>query len=382
MPNTENNSAAESAPAQPLRFFDSREKYLLFVTTTNEKWAIAQRINEELERLNPEPPALRLFDAGMGDAKVLSHVLRAMHDRFPEIPFLVAAKEISMEDVRLGLEKMADRFAEHPQMVLVITNMRYLEAPQLYPAREADQPQLKRWDIALKGKTSKHFDMQLRDLTEIVREGWQTRASEKTGNPLYVHPSMIVLYREDQKFTLDAVIPDHGPMRDGYDMVICAQPYRSRQPAEVKARTVLAPLAKSLSQSGRMVVVQSTGYDPGMEIIRKIWPEEMPFPTPRHDIIEALKNELGTDTGLHCSAYSDEGSLFKYELHSLPEELSHIGTSSLLAAWNAAVYVAQMSDKRIDEAMVDNRYLEATREILKRHGGLWFLNESFVVQHE
>lgn len=379
------NTIAESestASSQPVRFFDSREKYLLFVTTTNEKWSIAQRINEELERLNPEPPALRVFDAGMGDAAVLSHVLRAMHDRFPEIPFLVAAKEISMEDVRLGLEKMADRFAEHPQMVLVITNMRYVEAPALYPAREADQPKMKRWDIALEGKTSKHFDRQLRDLTEIVREGWQTKASEKTGNPLYVNPSMIVLYREDQKFALDAVIPDHGPMQDGYDLVICAQPYRSRQPAEVKARTVLAPLARSLNQAGRMVVVQSTGYDPGMEIIRKIWPDEMPFPTPRHDVIEALKNELGAETGLHCSAYSDEGSLFKYELHSLPEEMSHIGTSSLLAAWNAAVYVAQMSDSQIDSAMVDNRYLDATREILNRHGGLWFLNESFVVLHE
>jgi hypothetical protein len=375
----ESDSAASS---QPVRFFDSREKYLLFVTTTNEKWSIAQRINEELDRLNPEPPALRLFDAGMGDAAVLSHVLRATHDRFPEIPLLVAAKEISMEDVRLGLEKMADRFAEHPQMVLVITNMRYVEAPQLYPAREADQPAMKRWDIALEGKTSKHFDRQLRDLTEIVREGWQTKASEKTGNPLYVHPSMIVLYREDQKFALDAVIPDHGPMRDGYDLVICAQPYRSRQPAEVKARTVLAPLARSLNKAGRMVVVQSTGYDPGMEIIRKIWPDETPFPTPRHDVIEALKNELDADTGLHCSAYSDEGSLFKYELHSLPEEISHIGTSSLLAAWNAAVYVAQMSDSQIDSAMVDNQYLEATREILNRHGGLWFLNESFVVLHE
>lgn len=384
MSKTENTSTIVDSlgTSQPVRFFDSREKYLLFVTTTNEKWAIAQRINEELERLKPEPPALRVFDAGMGDAKVLSHVLRAMHDRFPEIPYLVAAKEISMEDVRLGLEKMADRFAEHPQMVLVITNMRYLEAPQLYPAREGDQPNFKRWDIALEGKTAKHFDMQLRDLTEIVREGWQTKASEKTGNPLYVNPAMIVLYREDQKFALDAVIPDHGPMQDGYDLVICAQPYRSRQPAEVKARTVLAPLAKSLNSCGRMVVVQSTGYDPGMEIIRKIWPDERPFPTPRHDVIEALKNELGSEAGLHCSAYSDEGALFKYELHSLPEEMSHIGTSSLLAAWNAAVYVAQMSDQQADMAMADNRYLEATREILNQHGGLWFLNESFVVLHE
>jgi len=47
---------------QPVRFFDSREKYLLFVTTTDEKWAIAQRINDELENLQPTPPALRVFE--------------------------------------------------------------------------------------------------------------------------------------------------------------------------------------------------------------------------------------------------------------------------------------------------------------------------------
>lgn len=375
-------SADNPVAEQPIRFFDSREKYLLFVTTTNEKWCIAQRINEELEKLRPQPPALRVFDAGMGDAAVLSHVLRAMHDQYPQIPLMVAAKEISMEDVRLGLEKMADRFAEHPQMVLVITNMRYAEAPQLYPAREADQSGFKRWDIALEGSTAKHFDRQLRDLTEIVREGWQTKVSEKTGNPLYVHPSMIVLYRDDQRFALDAVIPAKGPMNEGYDLVICAQPYRSRQPAEVKARTVVAPLAKALTSGGRMVVVQSTGYDPGMEIVRSIWPDEVPFPTPRHDVIEALKRVLEDGDAIYCGAYSDDSSLFKYQLHVLPEEMSHIGTSSLLAAWNAAVYVAQIADDRIDQAMSDHKYRDATRKVLEKHGGLWFLNESFVVFKE
>lgn len=367
---------------QPIRFFDSREKYLLFVTTTNEKWCIAQRINEELPKLNPAPPAMRLFDAGMGDATVLSHVLRATHHEYPEIPLLVVAKEISMEDVRIGLERMADRFAEHPQMVMVITNMRYSEAPELFPNKVEDQQSIKRWDIALEGTTAKDFDRQLRDLSDIVREGWRTQASEKTGNPLYVNPSMIVLYRADQRFALDAVIPDEGRFDAGYDLIICAQPYRSRQPADAKARTVVAPLARSLANSGRMVVIQSTGYDPGMEIVRRIWPDESPFPTPRHDVIEALKQELADQPALQCSAYTDEGSLFKYELHSLPEEMSRIGTSSLLAAWNAAIYVAQMDDDRIDDAMQGTEYLDATREVLNKHGGLWFLNESFVVARE
>lgn len=375
-------SSKSDDKGQPVRFFDSREKYLLFVTTTDEKWAIAQRINEELEKLKPTPPALRLFDAGMGDATVLSHVLRAAHDRFPEIPFLAAAKEISMEDVRLGLEKMADRFAEHPQMVLVITNMRYAEAAHLYPHKPQEQENFKRWDIALEGTTAKHFDSQLRDLTDIVRDGWQTRPSPKTGNPLYVNPAMIVLYREDQQFALDAVIPDKMPFDAGYDLMICAQPYRSRTPAVNKVKTVLAPLAKSLSPDGRMIVVQSTGYDPGMEIVRKIWPDETPFPTPRHDIIKALKEELGDELTFHCSGTADENALFKYSLHSLPDEISNIGTSALLAAWNAAVYVAQMSDDKIDQAMLDQSYIEATREVVSRHGGLWFLNESFVVERE
>ena len=69
-------------------------------------------------------------------------------------------------------------------------------------------------------------------------------------------------------------------------------------------------------------------------------------------------------------------------MHSLPEEISNIGTSALLAAWNAAVYVAQMSDDQIDQAMIDNSYIEATREVVSRHGGLWFLNESFVIARE
>ncbi|MCH7778247.1 MAG: hypothetical protein IH878_17210, partial [Gemmatimonadetes bacterium] len=64
----------------------------------------------------------------------------------------------------------------------------------------------------------------------------------------------------------------------------------------------------------------------------------------------------------------------------LPEELSStIGSSTLLAAWNAAVYVAQIDDDRLVEALGGGAYLQATEAVLKQHGGLWFLDESFVV---
>ena len=95
----------QDSKAEAFRFFDNREKYLLFVTTCSEKWAIAERIGRELDDLRPQPPSLNVFDAGMGDATVLTWVLRDLHRRFPTVPFLVVGKEISLEDMRLSLEK-------------------------------------------------------------------------------------------------------------------------------------------------------------------------------------------------------------------------------------------------------------------------------------
>ncbi|MBV9564394.1 MAG: hypothetical protein JOY90_28730, partial [Bradyrhizobium sp.] len=97
------NGHAPAAPTRPVhdaptpiapagfRFFDNRQKYLLFVSTCSEKTEIANRISLELATLQPSPPALRLFDAGVGDGTVLSRVMRALHARFPTMPLYVVA---------------------------------------------------------------------------------------------------------------------------------------------------------------------------------------------------------------------------------------------------------------------------------------------------
>ena len=87
----------------------------------------------DVRSLRPAPPALRVFDAGMGDGTVLTRVMRYLHHRYPTVPFFIVGKEISHEDVRISLQKMADRFYEHPLTVMVVTNMLYTEAPRLYP---------------------------------------------------------------------------------------------------------------------------------------------------------------------------------------------------------------------------------------------------------
>ena len=90
------------------RFYDNRQKYLLFVTTTNEKNQIADAIRPYVNKIKPQKPGIKIFDAGMGDGSLLMNVMRQCHVSNPTIPLLVSTKEISIEDVRLGLEKLPD----------------------------------------------------------------------------------------------------------------------------------------------------------------------------------------------------------------------------------------------------------------------------------
>ena len=174
-------TAATGVAPPGFRFFDNRQKYLLFVSTCSEKTEIANRISLELGSLQPSPPALRLFDAGVGDGTVLSRVMRALHARFPTMPLYVVAKEISYEDVRMMLEKMADRLFEHPATVLVVTNLYYAEAPWLTP-RSATSAQGLIWkDVALSGNTAHGFAEQIRELEGFLAENWRAGISPDHG---------------------------------------------------------------------------------------------------------------------------------------------------------------------------------------------------------
>ncbi len=375
--------AGRAAPAhETFRFFDNREKYLMFVTTCSEKAAVAARVGKELRHIRPTDTALRVFDAGMGDGTVLCHLLRDLHRRFTHVPWVVVGKEISMEDVRLTLEKLADRFHEHPEMVMVITNLYYSEAPWLRPNAPKAAAEFNWQVVALEGETSHEFGEQLRGLHRDLAGNWQVRSSPTTGNPLYVRPSVLVLYRKDRRFILKPVLPERDGFDANFDLVVASQPYRSRMPADFKVRNVIAPLVRALAPGGRMVTVQSYGRDPGMEIIRAIWPGADPFRTGRHELLEVAQRlfSAADARGLDFMALSDAESLFRYHLHTMPSEVgANIGTSTLLAAWNAAIYVAQIEDQRLQEAISHKQYLEATRKVLQKHGGLWFNDESFVI---
>jgi len=372
---------ARQGHSTPFRFYDNRQKYLAFVNTCNEKSSIARRAARELQFVHPSPPALRLFDAGMGDATVLSRLMRITHHAHPTVPMLVVAKEISLEDVRLGLEKMPDRFLEHPATVLVITNLHYAEAPRLMPRDVQSAAALNWQEVRLIGNSAHQYAERIEELAATLAHGWETKPSPSSGNPIYVRPSVLTIYRDDQKFLLDAVIPKPGRTFEDYDFILASQPWRARMSAKFKAQKVLAPLARSLAPGGRMLAIQSYGKDPALEIIQRLWPGENPFQVDRHELLAALKSELGGQAReFSLNAQSDDKAIFRYQMHTLPSEIcDRIGTSTLYAAWNAAIYVNQIEDERLDSVMQTGAYLEATQVILQKYRGLWFNDETFVV---
>ena len=362
---------------RPHRFYDNRQKYLGFVSTTNEKWTIAQRVSRELSHLSPKPPALRIFDAGVGDGVVLANVLRAVHERFPHVPVQVTGKEISVEDLRMALDKVPDRLVEHPPMVFVFTNLLYREAPGLRSARDEEPIWL---DVPLEGTSSRGYSEQLRALDGELVEAWRV-SSSGSGNPVYTRPSVLVLYREDHRFMLDDVIPRPEGERPKYDLMVASQPWRARTDARTKVRNILKPLINELAPGGRLIVVQSVGNDPGEEIVRRVWNDcEELFPVDRHALVQELAVALGDEAErFDLAVPSDSEALVSFRMHTLPDEIGpSIGTSALHAAWNAATYVAQIDERRLGK-IEGREHIDHTAEVLRRYGGLWFNDEAFVV---
>src|SRR5688500_70634 len=60
----------QPAPEKNFRFFDNRQKYLLFVNTCSEKDVVARRVVLELGDIRPRPPAGLVLAAGIGGATV------------------------------------------------------------------------------------------------------------------------------------------------------------------------------------------------------------------------------------------------------------------------------------------------------------------------
>ena len=236
--------------------------------------------------------------------------------------------------------------------------------------------------VKLTGSSSLDFSSQLRKLNqEFLAKKWQVERNPKTGNPTYKEPSVIVIYRKDQEFMLKDVIPKKNNGKSFYDIIIASQPYRSRVTAEKKVKFVIEPMIKSLEKNGKLVVVHACGGDPANKIIKKVWPKENPFPSLYPSIVKYIKSNL--DKEILKEIKFHKSTKFKYMLRALPNEVSGgIATSVIFSAWNAAVYVNQITDEQIFKAEKSKNYQSIVQKIVNKHKGLYFNNELFVIQRK
>ena len=368
-------------PRGNFRFFENRQKYLLFVHTCSEKRVIA-RAGRAGTRQHPPPAAgaagvrcrgRRRHRAGAGDAL----------DARPLPPYAVLHRGQGAQpggrpaDPRQGagpaVRAPGDRFCADQHV------LRRGALADAGLARGRRRHDLARSGAA--GGLSGEFEAQIAELGPFLEQNWRANVSPRSGMPVYERPVAIVLYREDHRFLLDSIIPRAGRSEANFDLIIASQPYRAKSSVNFRAKRIIAPLARALRAGGRLIGIHSHGQDPGLEIIQSVWPGENPFAVSRHELLRAVKYELGSaGRDLNFNAYADNRSIFRYDMEALPNEVTgSIGTSTAFAAWNAAVYVAQIEDDRLTEMTQSGRTLDATREVLRKHNGLWFYDESYVI---
>src|SRR3989449_8021518 len=94
-------SGAKDESKTNFRFYDNRQKYLLFVSTCSEKWVVAQRVGMELANIHPRPPRVGGFEAGAGNATVLPGATTPCHNRNPTWLSSSVAKEFARREFRL-----------------------------------------------------------------------------------------------------------------------------------------------------------------------------------------------------------------------------------------------------------------------------------------
>lgn len=363
-------------------FHEQRQRYHVFANTTNESWVLADRVAGDLAQLAPGPDGLRLFFAPMDNGIALTRILRAVHAAFPDTPILVVLKGRGLEDLRNTMGRMVDRMTEHPLTVFALTNLYTREALLLRKLSE-DNPAPVAWrEVGLEGSRSYDFQVQVAELYGALAREWLVRPGAH-GQPVYARPSVLTVFRADQRARLERLLPRPGGAPVAYDYALLNHPYLHSHTMKFRMEHVLGPVARALVPGGQMTVVQSHGEDPAHEIVRRLWPEQPLHVSSRYDIIQELRRDLaGEAARFSFSGLTDARSLFRFDMHTLPVfEDGNLGPQSLAAAWNNAVYYAQVREDLAEAALREgSRYLSVTRDVLRAHGGLWFVNESFSVQ--
>ncbi len=359
------------------RFFDDRLKYLSFIQNTGEKKAISEKIFSHIANLSDNKSYLRILDAGTGDGTIFSNIIKSFHKYHPYSSLLITGKEISYEDLKNTLEKMPDRFVEHPNLLITMTNVKFSELGFIENSNKIKDKKVKEFNLVLKSNNSFDFNSQITGnlLGNFVKKNWGIEIDKKDRTS-YSCPCIIRVYRKDNEKHLKKFL-NNNYKNNNYDLIIASQAYRAASSVNVKVKNVIGPLMRLLNKSGKLLITHSIGGGSVQKVLKLAFKDKEAFPNKAKDIIEHLKdNPFGENNIYKFSKPQNYYFTFKRAPDKTVTELFGHNTD---AKWANMLYVGQIAEKDI-QVLENNTVLQKKiRGVIDKSKDIQFQNEIFSI---
>ena len=359
------------------RFFDDRLKYLSFIQNTGEKKAISKKIYPYIRNLTQNKSYLRILDAGTGDGTIKSNIIKSFHRYHPYTSLLITGKEISYEDLKNTLEKMPDRFVEHPNLLITMTNVKFSELGLIESSKKIKNKKIKEFNLVLKSDNSFDFNDQISgiSLSNFIKKYWGIEIDSKDRTS-YSNPCIIRIYRKDNERHLKQFLKNDYK-NNNYDLIIASQAYRAASSVKAKVNNVIGPLMRLLNKSGKLLVTHSCGGESIQKVLKLAFKDKEAFPNNAKDISEYLKDNHFGENNIY--SFSKPSSYF-FKFKKAPDQtVTELFGHNTDAKWANILYVGQIPEKDIMKLEKNPRLQNKVKKTIESFHEIQFKNELFCI---
>ena len=359
------------------RFFDDRLKYLSFIQNTGEKKAISEKIYSHIASLSQNKSYLRVLDAGTGDGTIFSNIVKSFHRYHPYTSLLITGKEVSYEDLKNTLEKTPDRFVEHPNLLITMSNVKFSELGSIESSNKIKDKRVKKFNLVLKSDNSYDFNSQISGakLGNFIKKNWGIEIDNR-GRTSYSSPCIIRIYREDNERHLKQFI-GNDYKNNKYDLIVASQAYRAASSVKVNVNNVIGPLMRLLNKSGKLIVTHSCGGESVQRILKLAFKNREAFPNTAKDIIEYLKDNPFGENNIFKFV---NPVIYYFKFRKSPDQtVTELFGHNTDAKWANILYVGQIPEKDILNIEADQRLYNKVKRAINNSGKIQFKNEIFSI---
>ena len=128
---------------------------------------------------------------------------------------------------------MPDRFVEHPNLLITMTNVKFSELGLVENSRKIKDKKIKQFNLVLKSDNSFDFNSQITGnlLSNFIKKNWGIEIDKKDRTS-YSNPCIIRVFREDNKQHLEKFLANDYK-NNNYDLIVASQAYRAASSVKV-----------------------------------------------------------------------------------------------------------------------------------------------------